>query len=136
MKVHFIIKGRPVGKGRPRMNRRTGKAYTPETTKKEENRIRRIYHKEVNHYFESYVKMTIIAYYPVAKSNTKKIKEQKLKNIIRPNTKPDIDNVIKLVADSLNDLAYKDDTQIVELNAVKYYSDNPRVEVFIEDIDY
>ena len=136
MKVHFIIKGRPVGKGRPRMHRRTGKAYTPETTKKEENRIRRIYHKEVNHYFESYVKMTIISYYPVAKSNTKKIKEQKLKNIIRPNTKPDIDNVIKLVADSLNDLAYKDDTQIVELNAVKYYSDNPRVEVFIEDIDY
>lgn len=135
MKVHFIVEGKPTGKGRPRMNRRTGKAYTPEATKREENRIRRIYYKNVNHYFEGYVKMTIIAYYPIAKSNTKKIKEQKLKNIIRPNTKPDIDNIIKLVADSLNGLCYKDDTQIVELEAKKYYSNNPRVEVFIEDIE-
>lgn len=135
MKVHFIVEGKPTGKGRPRMNRRTGKAYTPEATKREENRIRRIYYKNVNHYFEGYVKMTIIAYYPIAKSNTKKIKEQKLNNTIRPNVKPDIDNVIKLIADSILGLAYKDDTQIVELEAKKYYSDNPRVEVFIEDIE-
>ena len=135
MKVHFIVEGKPTGKGRPRMNRRTGKAYTPETTKREENRIKRIYYKNVNHYFEGYVKMTIIAYYPIAKSNTKKIKEQKLNNTIRPNVKPDIDNIIKLVADSILGLAYKDDTQIVELEAKKYYSDNPRVEVFIEDIE-
>lgn len=134
MRVEFEIEGRPVGKGRPRMNTRTGRAYTPQATKTAENRIKRIYTREINHFFEGYIRMSVIAYYPVAKSNTKKVKEQKLNNIIRPNTKPDIDNVIKLVADSLNDIAYTDDTQIVELHAEKYYSDNPRVEVILEDI--
>ncbi|HEF0470354.1 TPA: RusA family crossover junction endodeoxyribonuclease, partial [Clostridioides difficile] len=44
------------------------------------------------------------------------------------------DNVVKIIADSLNEIAYKDDTQIVEVVASKYYSDNPRVEVILEDI--
>lgn len=33
---------------------------------------------------------------------------------IRPTKKPDMDNVVKIIADSLNNLAYYDDTQIVE----------------------
>ncbi|EGT3840206.1 RusA family crossover junction endodeoxyribonuclease, partial [Clostridioides difficile] len=54
--------------------------------------------------------------------------------VLRPNKKPDIDNVVKIIADSLNEIAYKDDTQIVEVVASKYYSDKPRVEVILEDI--
>ncbi|WP_139353333.1 RusA family crossover junction endodeoxyribonuclease, partial [Clostridioides difficile] len=53
---------------------------------------------------------------------------------LRPNKKPDIDNVVKIIADSLNEIAYKDDTQIVEVVASKYYSDKPRVEVILEDV--
>ncbi|MDX5782784.1 RusA family crossover junction endodeoxyribonuclease, partial [Clostridioides difficile] len=69
-----------------------------------------------------------------AKSNSKKVKEQKRNNVLRPSKKPDIDNVVKIIADSLNEIAYKDDTQIVEVVASKYYSDKPRVEVILEDI--
>ena len=86
----------------------------------------------IEHYFEGYVRLTIKAFYGIAKSDSKKIKEQKVNNTLRPSKKPDIDNVIKLIADSLNEIAYKDDTQIVEIEAMKYYSDNPRVEVTIE----
>jgi Holliday junction resolvase RusA-like endonuclease len=50
-------------------------------------------------------------------------------NKLLPCKKPDIDNVIKIIADSLNGIAYKDDTQIVKLTAHKLYSDNPRVEI-------
>lgn len=47
----------------------------------------------------------------------------------------DLDNIIKSVADSLNGIAYKDDSQIVEVVSKKYYSDKPRVEVILEDIN-
>ncbi|EGT4654474.1 RusA family crossover junction endodeoxyribonuclease, partial [Clostridioides difficile] len=92
------------------------------------------YQSKVKYYFEGYIKMTLRCYYSIAKSNSKKVKEQKRNNVLRPSKKPDIDNVIKVVADSLNEIAYKDDTQIVEVVASKYYSDKPRVEVILEDV--
>jgi Holliday junction resolvase RusA-like endonuclease len=73
-------------------------------------------------------------YYSIAKSDSKKKKLMKLNNELRPNKKPDIDNVVKLVADALNEVAYKDDTQIIELECRKFYSDIPRIEITIEDL--
>lgn len=134
MKIEFTIDGEPTGKARPRMNTRTGKAYTPDKTRMYEDYIRLLYRTQIKHYFEGYVKLTIKAFYGVAKSDSKKKKEDKLSNVLRPSKKPDIDNVVKLIADALNDIAYKDDTQIVEICAMKFYSDKPRVEVIIEDI--
>ena len=54
-----------------------------------------------------------------------------------PTKKPDVDNIIKIILDSLNGLAYKDDVQIVACTCQKLYvnDDNePRVEVKIEKI--
>ena len=133
MRVKFTVPGEPVAKGRPRFNTRTGRAYTPEKTLDYENKVRRIYKREVGHYFEGYVRLTVRAYYKIAKSDSKKKKEQKLKGKIRPSKKPDIDNIIKCI-DAINGVAFKDDSYIVEVYAEKYYSDNPRVEFIIEDI--
>ena len=133
MRVKFTVPGEPVAKGRPRFNTRTGRAYTPEKTLDYENKIRRIYKKEVNHYFEGYVRLTVKAYYKIAKSDSKKKKEQKLKGELRPSVKPDLDNRIKCI-DARNGVAFKDDSYIVEVYAEKYYSDEPRVEFIIEDI--
>ena len=36
-----------------------------------------------------------------------------------------MDNVVKIIADSLNQIAYRDDTQIVDCQCRKFYSDNP-----------
>lgn len=134
MKVKFTIDGEPVGKARPRMNTSTGKAYTPDKTRMYEDYIKLLYRSQIKHYFEGYVRVSIKAFYGVAKSDSKKKKEDKLSNILRPSKKPDIDNIVKLIADGLNDIAYKDDTQIVEMQAMKFYSDKPRVEVTIESI--
>jgi Holliday junction resolvase RusA-like endonuclease len=54
---------------------------------------------------------------------------------MRPTKRPDWDNLGKLVSDSLNGLAYKDDSQIVEATAAKYYSDRPRVEIEITEVE-
>ncbi|HBF8942198.1 TPA: RusA family crossover junction endodeoxyribonuclease [Clostridioides difficile] len=134
MKVFLVVDGEPVGKERPRMNSITKRTYTPNKTRDYEELIRWLYQSKVKHYFEGYIKMTIRCYYSIAKSNSKKVKEQKRNNVLRPSKKPDIDNVVKIIADSLNEIAYKDDTQIVEVVASKYYSDKPRVEVELEDV--
>ena len=52
-------------------------------------------------------------------------------------SKPDIDNLAKFVADSFNTHFYKDDSQIIELKAEKYYighGEKPRTEVMIDEI--
>ncbi|HHN8246670.1 TPA: RusA family crossover junction endodeoxyribonuclease [Clostridioides difficile] len=134
MRVNFTIDGEPVGKERPRFNLATKRTYTPNKTKSYEELIKWLYQSKVKYYFEGYIKMTIRCYYSIAKSNSKKVKEQKRNNVLRPSKKPDIDNVVKIIADSLNEIAYKDDTQIVEVVASKYFSDEPRVEVILEDI--
>ena len=80
------------------------------------------------------LRATIIAYYPIAKSTSKKKRQQMLAGLIRPTKKPDLDNVIKSILDALNKVAYHDDTQIVSLSVEKFYSDSPRVEVAISSI--
>ena len=53
---------------------------------------------------------------------------------IRPTKKPDADNCAKSVLDALNKIAFDDDSQIVELHVNKYYSENPRVTITLEEI--
>ncbi|MBG0220426.1 RusA family crossover junction endodeoxyribonuclease, partial [Clostridioides difficile] len=122
MRVFLVIDGEPVGKERPRMNTYAKRTYTPNKTRDYEELIRWLYQSKVKHCFTGYIKMTLRCYYSIAKSNSKKVKEQKRNNVLRPSKKPDIDNVVKIVADALNEIAYKDDTQIVEVVASKYYS--------------
>ena len=57
-----------------------------------------------------------------------------LKNEIRPTKKPDLDNVAKLILDSLNNVAYKDDSQIVMLKVEKFYGEIPRMEIDLKNI--
>ncbi|WP_250673527.1 RusA family crossover junction endodeoxyribonuclease [Paraclostridium ghonii] len=146
MRVNFMIDGEAKGKERPRFSTKNGRAFTPEQTKHYENWVKLLYRTTVNHYFESNVKMSIVCYYGITKKDmnaivknnikTKEFKEAraKLDGIIRPTKKPDLDNIIKSIADSLNGIAYKDDAQVVEVVSKKFYSNRPRVEVTIEDL--
>jgi len=38
-------------------------------------------------------------------------------------TKPDIDNLQKLVADALNGIVYEDDSQVTEIHATKFFTE-------------
>ena len=49
--------------------------------------------------------------------------------------KLDCDNLAKIILDSLNGIAYKDDAQVCELLVCKYYGDEPKVEVMLYEID-
>lgn len=136
MKVEFCILGEPQGKGRPRF-RSTGSyvtTYTPDKTAAYENLVKLEYERQCSGArFEDgeSLDMRIYAYYGIPKRTSKKKAALMLNGLIRPTKKPDMDNVVKVIADSLNNVAYKDDTQIVDAMVRKFYSDTPRVVVAI-----
>ena len=77
----------------------------------------------------------VIAYYPIPQSTSKKRRKEMLEHRIRPTVKPDLDNVAKLIFDALNGVAWYDDNAIVDTQVRKFYSDTPRVEVFIRVVE-
>ena len=137
MQARFTILGEPKGKGRPRFNTRTGHAVTPKDTVNYETLVHMEYLAQCENLRfpdDAMLDMRILAYYSIPKSKSKKVKAQMIANEIRPTKKPDMDNVVKIIADSLNQVAYKDDTQIVDCQCRKFYSEEPRVEVIIKQI--
>lgn len=137
MNVYFEIPGEPQGKGRPRFTKVGGyvKTYTPEKTASYENLVKVEYQMKYHgqQFPDVPLAMEIKAFYGIPKSASKKKREMMLTHLIRPTKKPDMDNVVKVIADSLNNLAYKDDTQIVECTVRKFYSEDPRVTVMIKE---
>lgn len=51
-----------------------------------------------------------------------------------PSVRPDLDNYVKAVLDALNELAWRDDGQIVELVTRKEYREKPGIDLIIEEL--
>lgn len=136
MKIVFEILGKPMGKQRPRISRYTKQAYTPTKTLNYENLVKYIFINEFRDFkpFESSVKAKITAIFEVPKSYSKKKRAEVLTwNYGYPH-KPDTDNIAKIVLDSLNGLAFKDDAQITRLEVIKSYGEQAKVIVELEEI--
>ena len=133
----------PVPQGRPRFARR-GKfvqTYDPPKSKKFKTELRQlaeVEHAEKPYHAEQHkpIIIELKLYIPMLKSFSKIKRLNATDGILRPTTKPDIDNYIKGILDSLNGLFWHDDGQIVEIHAGKYYSDNPRIEMEIKEVDH
>ena len=126
----FTVPGVPKGKARPRVTR-TGHAFTPKGTVEYENMVRMsfvtAYPDRVPIPANVPVSAGIKAYFPIPKSWSKKKREAA--ELDAPTKKPDLDNIAKSILDSLNTIAFCDDSQVVYLMVSKHYSDRPRVEV-------
>ncbi len=135
MVYEFEMIGDIVGKARPRMNTRTGRAYTPTNTKLYEYSLRQWFLMNYPNFkpIESRVKVTIIAYFGIPKSTSKKKEAEMLQGNISPTKKPDADNIIKIVLDAMNKFAFKDDTQVTKLEIEKKYDVTPRIYIKIEE---
>ena len=80
-------------------------------------------------------RVEIIAYLPTPKSWPKWQIQMAEDRRIRPVKKPDLDNMVKLIMDAMTRAKFwKDDAQILEIRAAKYYSVNPRWEIEITNI--
>lgn len=141
--LEFIIEGKPQAKQSARFyQKRNGfiGSYQPEKVISYANWVRHCFQREYLSWqpysVDIPLRVEVKAYFPIPTSKSKKWKEQAREGIIRPTVKPDNDNLLKLLNDSLNGLAWEDDRQIVEQRIKKFYSDLPRVEVEIERIGY
>lgn len=81
------------------------------------------------------IALMVCAYFVPPKSWAKWKKAAALEDKIRPTMKPDFDNLAKIAADALNGIVYLDDVQVVDGRALKFYSDDPRVEIWVRELD-
>jgi Holliday junction resolvase RusA-like endonuclease len=129
MGLTFEVPGEPRGKGRPRFTK-TGHTYTDSETKAYEQKIVAYYHKTFGAFRwadGSFIRIKVTAHYPIPKSATKAAIASMQAGGILPSRKPDIDNVLKVVLDSLNGYAYKDDAQVVMVSGKKIYGHEPKL---------
>lgn len=107
-----LVMGDVPCKGRPRFDGRTGRTYTPAKTGLFEREIREAWMEQVGDIWESFageVRVHVQVLRPLSKSTPK---SQAGKADL---SKPDVDNVGKVVLDALNGVAYLDDRQVAGL---------------------
>ena len=135
----LTVFGEVVGKGRPRFSTRNGypHAYTPKKTADYEKQIKCAYLEKYKPmmFEDEALQMRVDAYFKVPESASKK-KKEKLLNEEYPTKKPDIDNILKSIADALNGLAYKDDSQIVRVHVDKHWDKENKVEISIFNANF
>lgn len=138
--VTFHVQGKPQGKARARTvrNKHTGNtvSYTPDKDVLYENLIKDRYLNQCGGmYLERGIPVTlrIVARFLPPKSTSKKRQREMLEGRELPLKKPDMDNIVKVVADALNGVAYHDDTQIVYVAAKKCYSAMEGLDITVEE---
>jgi len=138
--VTYLVEGTPVAKGRPKFARRGNfvSTYTPTKTRDYEDLIKDAAKQAMgsNELLETPVTVAIYITVPIPASYSKKRTEACLSGSERPIKKPDIDNVAKCFLDAMNEIVYKDDTQVLTLHIKKVYGTVGMVEVMVaEDLD-
>ena len=135
MIYEFEVPGKVIGKGRPRLNSYTGVVYTPTKTKDYESLVEQYFLLKYPRFktLEGRIKVSIIAYFSIQKATKKSDINEMLENNISPTKKPDIDNIVKAVLDSMNKFAFKDDNQITKLEVEKKYALEDKIYIKIEE---
>jgi Holliday junction resolvase RusA-like endonuclease len=129
--IELVIPGEPKGKGRPKFVRATGRAFTPKPTRLAEEFVRQVWMRAGSPRLDEgplAVEVEVV----LARPQGHRRRDGSLGAVgLRspwPTKRPDWDNVAKLVADSLNGLAYRDDAQIVDARVVKRWAGANEVE--------
>lgn len=124
------VPGSPTAKGRPRFARATGRAYTPATTAAAERTMReqlaagtkvgRVAEQQ-SWPLEGALELVVDCVLPIPASWSKRKQEEARRNLLPHLSRPDVDNLGKLVMDSANGVLWKDDSQLVRVTFEKHY---------------
>ena len=131
--VIFTIPGVARGKQRPRATRQ-GRVYTPKETVNQEAYIKMLAATAMRGFapFGGPLEATFNISVAIPKSFARRDRELALKGEKWPTSKPDIDNVVKLLCDAMNGVCYHDDKQIVDLLVTKAYASHAETTVMIK----
>lgn len=133
--IEFEIPGPPKGKGRGRIIKKGAfhSIKTPEDTVQYENLVKMMAAQQMGDIPPALgaVLVHITAVFPIPASTSKKRQELMRTCNLEPLGKPDLDNIMKIICDAMNQIVYKDDSQITQARAFKIYGARPRVNVQI-----
>ncbi len=135
IKMIVTVEGEIVGKQRPRVCRHG--TFTPKKTKDYEQLIRNNYMAQDGTFFKKGipVQVNIKAFKRPPKSTTKKNLKLIEQGLFPWTKKIDIDNCIKSVLDALNNVAYADDGQVINIKASKEYTlQEERIEFEVKEV--
>ena len=139
MIASFEVPGPVIGKGRPRAFRMGGgvRMHTPEKTARYENLVALCAKQAMGSRspVDGPLALSLKLYFEPPASWSGKKRGAALNGEIRPTVKPDLDNVLKAVADACNGIVYLDDKQIVEVSVSKHYSPAPSAFVTVVRTD-
>ena len=130
-KVVFTIPGPAQAKQRPRVNRNTGRIYTPGATHKYEKLVKESYGDNPC-FKDQFISVKMTFKMAIPKSYSKKKREQALNREIFP-TRADIDNYIKSILDGLNGVCWEDDRYICSITAEKIFAEESETIVEIKN---
>jgi Holliday junction resolvase RusA-like endonuclease len=140
--IEFEVPGPAVAKARPRIVTLTSKsgrafshAYTPKKSVNYENWIKMCFQRAVPSDWEPYsgpVELLLRIYIAIPASFSKKKRQLALDGVIFPETKPDVDNYLKIYMDSLSGFCFLDDKQVVHGAVGKMYATESTAFVRIE----
>jgi len=120
--ICFAFPGKVAGKGRPRFSSRGGKirTFTPAKTRAAETFVKTFGRQAFagRAPFNGPVSLSVCMMVAIPKSWSRAKRE----NAYWVTAKPDIDNTLKLLADSLNGIAWVDDSQIADVHVTRVYS--------------
>lgn len=130
------LPGIPRGKGRPRFRViGTGKrsfvsTYTDAETRKYEDRLKAAGAAQMamDAPYDCPLSVRVEAFMPIPASWSVKKRASAANGEIMPTTKPDADNIVKML-DALNGVVWRDDSLIVSLFVIKRYSVTPLLRI-------
>ena len=138
--IHLTIPGEPVAKQRPKffpIRTKTGvitrRAVTPEKTVNYETQIKERFATEYPGFIplrDCPLCLSVIAFFSIPKSASQRKRMLMLEAKIRPTKRPDLDNILKII-DALEGLAFMNDSQFVDAQIQKFYSNRPRLDLEI-----
>jgi Holliday junction resolvase RusA-like endonuclease len=134
-KISIIIPGEARGKQRPRATRQ-GRIYTPSETRNQEAFIKYLAAQamEGKPPLDGPLHLVMNITVAVPKSFSKRKRAAALNSEIFPTTKPDLDNTLKLCADSFNGVVWGDDKQIVSAFISKDYGEEARTVLIVSPV--
>ena len=138
--VKLTIYGEPVAQGRPRFSTQGGfaRAYDPAKSRDYKDYIKLAASQQMQTPpLDGALTLSLCVYRQIPKSMAKKHRPLAENGVLRPTTKPDLDNYVKGIKDALKGICWNDDGQIVAYKEPfgKYYSATPRIEIVIESLN-
>lgn len=136
--IRIVIIGEAVAQGRPKFRQQKNfvMTYDPPKSREWKDYARMVAASQMmgSPLKDGPLSLSLCVYRSIPTSWSKKKRGEALAGLIRPTTKPDLDNYLKSVKDAMKGIVWKDDSQVVDYHSPfgKWYSDKPRIEITVK----